>query len=87
MGRRVKRTAVLAAIVILAGVLVGGQAAYASGPRNGGDRDGKWRDGKWKERARMMKKEFYERLPDLKVAAETQKAKYEAFMRERGFEP
>ena len=36
---------------------------------------------------RLQRKEFYERLPELKTAAEQQRAKYEAFMQARGFEP
>jgi len=35
----------------------------------------------------LQKDEFYRRLPELKEAASQQRAKYEAFMRERGFEP
>jgi len=36
---------------------------------------------------RIQQKEFYERLPELKTAAEQQRAKYEAFMQARGFAP
>lgn len=35
----------------------------------------------------LQKEEFYRKLPELKEAAAKQRAKYEAFMRERGFEP
>lgn len=36
---------------------------------------------------RLQQEEFYRRLPELKEVATQQRAKYEAFMRERGFEP
>ncbi len=36
---------------------------------------------------RRRQEEFYEKLPELKAVAEQQRAKYEAFMRARGFEP
>ena len=36
---------------------------------------------------RLQQEEFYQKLPELKVVAEQQRTKYEAFMRERGFEP
>ena len=36
---------------------------------------------------RLQEEEFYRKLPQLKEAAAQQRAKYEAFMRERGFEP
>jgi len=36
---------------------------------------------------RLQQEEFYQKLPELKAVAEQQRAKYEAFMRERGFEP
>jgi hypothetical protein len=35
----------------------------------------------------LQKEEFYRKLPELKEAATQQRANYEAFMRERGFEP
>ena len=35
----------------------------------------------------LQQEEFYKELPGLKEAAARRKAKYEAFMRERGFEP
>lgn len=40
-----------------------------------------------REFSKIQEDEFYERLPQLKEAAAKQKAMYEAFMRERGFEP
>jgi len=40
-----------------------------------------------REFSRIQEEEFYEQLPQLKEAAAKQKARYEAFMRERGFEP
>lgn len=36
---------------------------------------------------RLQEEEFYRKLPELKAVAAQQRAKYEAFMRERGFEP
>ena len=36
---------------------------------------------------RLQQEEFFQKLPELKVVAEQQRTKYEAFMRERGFEP
>ena len=36
---------------------------------------------------RLQQEEFYQKLPELKAAAEQQRAKYAAFMRARGFEP
>lgn len=36
---------------------------------------------------RLQKEEFYRKLPELKEAAAAQRAAYEAFMREREFEP
>ena len=39
------------------------------------------------EFSRQQQEEFYRKLPELKAVAAQQRAKYEAFMRERGFEP
>lgn len=39
------------------------------------------------EYQRLKRDEFYRRLPELKKAADADRAAYEAFMRERGFEP
>ncbi len=36
---------------------------------------------------RLQEEEFYRKLPQLKEVATQQREKYEAFMRERGFEP
>jgi len=36
---------------------------------------------------RLQQDEFYRKLPELKEAATRQRSNYEAFMRERGFEP
>ena len=35
----------------------------------------------------QQEEEFYRKLPELKEVADRQRATYEAFMRERGFEP
>jgi hypothetical protein len=39
------------------------------------------------EYQRLRQEEFYRTMPGLKKAADEEDAKYEAFMRERGFEP
>ena len=36
---------------------------------------------------RLQEEEFYRELPQLKAAVAERRVKYEAFMRERGFEP
>jgi hypothetical protein len=36
---------------------------------------------------RLRQEEFYRTMPELKKAADEEQARYEAFMRERGFEP
>ncbi len=40
-----------------------------------------------KEYEALQQEEFYKELPGLKEAAARRRARYEAFMRERGFEP
>jgi hypothetical protein len=40
-----------------------------------------------REFSRMQEEEVYEKVPQLREAADRQRKKYEAFMRERGFEP
>ena len=47
-------------------------------------------DARWaasQEYARLQKEELYKNLPWAREADERRQAKYEAFMRERGFEP
>jgi hypothetical protein len=45
------------------------------------------RDAALEEYNRLQREEFYRKLPELKEQAARQRAAYETFMRERGFEP